>query len=412
MLTPKLIPIEKMEQEDVQIEKWQPKTKVSTSRNRKSREGYMNIGHHSGRQNLAHGVVEQMEKSEEQQRLDNAAVQLEKMFGLEGMTRPEASIGEALDLYDDVLQKADMNWDNVSEEDLVQLEKLFGIKNPLRREKSTKEKTERAGLEYANGGGKKKAPNLGFSRADQRKKREAAVKAQRAKSRAEVDASIKKPGRFESRVDDLSRGVRRRAGAAKERGGQALRSTKEKGSQAASATKRGARATGRKVRTGIEAIEPAGLQRRRERGGGGPKGRQQAEYKREQSSPTGSEGPPGRSSGSRIADAAKREARGFRAGFSAPFRAAGAAAGATKRAAKDFGRGFAEGAGESLQPFKKPETSAPKQPTQQPAKTSLSDAAKKWSGGGGASGTQKMVMSKAVVSLQKFLDDCGCDSPK
>jgi gas vesicle protein len=44
------------------LEKWQPKHKVSTARNRKAREGYLNIGHHSGRQNFAHGVVEQMEK--------------------------------------------------------------------------------------------------------------------------------------------------------------------------------------------------------------------------------------------------------------------------------------------------------------------------------------------------------------
>ena len=70
------------------LEKWQPKHKVATARNRKAREGYMNIGHHTGRQNLAHGVVEQMEKgdipmnTEEQQRLNKAVVQLEKIAGL------------------------------------------------------------------------------------------------------------------------------------------------------------------------------------------------------------------------------------------------------------------------------------------------------------------------------------------
>ena len=67
-----------------QLEKWQPKHKISTARNRKAREGYMNIGHHSGRQNLAHGVIEQMEKGDiemstnEQARLNNVAAQLEK----------------------------------------------------------------------------------------------------------------------------------------------------------------------------------------------------------------------------------------------------------------------------------------------------------------------------------------------
>ena len=67
-----------------QLEKWQPKRKVSTALNRKAREGYMNIGHHSGRQNLAHGVIEQMEKGDiemstnEQARLNNVAAQLEK----------------------------------------------------------------------------------------------------------------------------------------------------------------------------------------------------------------------------------------------------------------------------------------------------------------------------------------------
>ena len=71
-----------------QLEKWQPRRKVSTARNRKAREGYMNIGHHSGRQNLAHGVIEQMEKGDiemstnEQARLDNTIVQLEKIAGL------------------------------------------------------------------------------------------------------------------------------------------------------------------------------------------------------------------------------------------------------------------------------------------------------------------------------------------
>ena len=72
--------------------KWQPKRKISTARNRKAREGYMNIGHHSGRQNLAHGVIEQMEKGDiemsanEQARLDNVATQLEKALNT-GMSR-------------------------------------------------------------------------------------------------------------------------------------------------------------------------------------------------------------------------------------------------------------------------------------------------------------------------------------
>ena len=71
-----------------QLEKWQPKRKISTARNRKAREGYMNIGHHSGRQNLAHGVIEQMEKGDtempthEQARLESTIVQLEKIAGL------------------------------------------------------------------------------------------------------------------------------------------------------------------------------------------------------------------------------------------------------------------------------------------------------------------------------------------
>ena len=107
MLTPKLIPIEKMEQlekeaDAKQLEKWQPKTKVSTSRNRKSREGYMNIGHHAGRQNLAHGVVEQMEKgdapmvTDEQQRLNNTVVQLEKIAGLGAVAGAAKKVGSAV----------------------------------------------------------------------------------------------------------------------------------------------------------------------------------------------------------------------------------------------------------------------------------------------------------------------------
>ena len=65
---------------------WQ-KFKVPTARGRKQRTGYSNIGEHSGRQGFAHGYAEQMEKgdtpmtSQEQQRLDHAAVQLEKIFG-------------------------------------------------------------------------------------------------------------------------------------------------------------------------------------------------------------------------------------------------------------------------------------------------------------------------------------------
>ena len=70
-----------------QLEKWQPKFKVPTARGRKQRAGYSNIGEHSGRQGFAHGYAEKMEKgdipmtSQEQQRLDHAAVQLEKIFG-------------------------------------------------------------------------------------------------------------------------------------------------------------------------------------------------------------------------------------------------------------------------------------------------------------------------------------------
>jgi len=323
-------------------------------------------------------------------------INIYKAFGIQSMTRPESNISEALDLYDEVLQKADMDWDNVSEEELVQLEKLFGIKNPLRREKSTKEKTERAGLEYANGGGKKEAPNLGFSRADQRKKREAAVKAQRAKSRAEVDASIKQPGRFASRVDALSRGVRRRGSQAKERGGQALRSgasaTRSAAGTAASATKRevgaGARATGRVARGVGEAVEPAGLQRRR---GGGPEARRQKESQQAWSQPTGSEGPPGRSRSSRIAGVA---------------RGAGGAIGGAAKA--EWGRMKDEAARGGVRGFIKPKTEAPKA-------TASTGSKPKWGEAGFASARgdwkamEKANMQKAAVSLQKYLDDCGCE---
>ena len=46
------------------LEKWQPKFKVPTARGRKQREGYSNVGQHSGRQSFAHGYVEQMKKGD------------------------------------------------------------------------------------------------------------------------------------------------------------------------------------------------------------------------------------------------------------------------------------------------------------------------------------------------------------
>jgi len=84
------------------LEKWQPKFKVSTARGRKQREGYSNVGQHSGRQSFAHGYVEQMKKgdtpmvTDEQRRLDNAVVQLEKIAGLGAVADAAKKVGSAV----------------------------------------------------------------------------------------------------------------------------------------------------------------------------------------------------------------------------------------------------------------------------------------------------------------------------
>jgi hypothetical protein len=373
-------------------QKWQPKHKVSTARNRKSREGYMNIGHHTGRQNLAHGVIEQMEKGdtpmtvEEQARLNNTAVQLEKMFGLEGTTRPEASLDYALDLYDDVLQKADMDWDNVSDEDLVQLEKLFGIKNPLKREKSTKEKAEKIGLDtsaVSDGKPKREAPNVGFaSNAERYAKIKQAANAKRASSESPSRRSaarrenIKRaPGRATraagssvrdagSRAADVGAGAAYGAAGGVDRASSAAAAG---GRAAASGVARGARAVGRGASRVGQAVEPAGMQRRR---GGGPK-------------------PPPSNRQQRRAAAQERNTPARPSRFSRAF-------GATKRAAKEFGQGFTEG--------------GPIRQTQPKAAPTTPKAAPKAPKEGKQLGFD---LSKATISLQKFLDnDCGCDSPK
>jgi len=342
-------------------------------------------------------------------------INIYKAFGIQSRTRPESNIGEALDLYDDVLQKADMDWDNVSEEDLVQLEKLFGLKNPLKREKSDKEKTERAGLDSsAVGGGKKETPNVGFSRTDQRRNREAAVQERRAKGRADVDASMKQPGKVSSRVDSLSRGLRSRTDAAKKKvsdAGSAVRDAGagavygaaggvDRASSAAAAGGRatnraartaggavrqevgaGARATGRGLRAAGEAVEPAGSQRRRR---GGPEARAQRNRA---------------GGGGGIAD---QMGRGNQGGSGSNSRIASAArrAGSTvKRAAGDeWGRMKDTAEAGGVRGFINPK--APKAQASTGSKPKFGEAGY----------TNWKAMEKAVVSLQKFLDnDCGCE---
>jgi len=389
------------------LEKWQPKHKVSTARGRKQRMGYSNIGQHSGRQGLAHGYVEQMEKgdtpmtTEEQARLNNAAVQLEKMFGLEGMARPESSLDDALDLYDDVLQKADMDWDNVSDEELVQLEKVFGIKNPFGRE-STSERAKRIGVELPTGsyGSKKEAPNRGFGARGRamRAAREKEVKDAANRKRAGVESPAR---RRAARLENIKRAPGRAGTAVREKGSAVAGAIADKGTA-------GARATGRGVRTVGEFVEPAGIQRAR---GGGPKSQLSSRQQRR-------------------AAARQRNTPDSPSRFSRAFGATKRAAGAAGRTAKEMGREFNAGLssvslknplgtgastptgvnGGSRAPKKgwgggaPPGTAKPYQ-----RKQSLSSEAKRWSGGGGASGTQQTKMQKAVVSLQKFLDDCGCD---
>ena len=208
---------------------------------------------------------------------------------------------------------------------------------------------------------------------------------------------MKQPGKVSSRVDALSRGLRSRRDAAKERGSQALTTAREKGSQAASATKQevsaGARATGRGLRAAGEAVEPAGLQRRR---GGGPEARAQRNRAGgaggiANQMGRGTQG--GSGSKSRLASVARR--------------AGGAIAGEAKA---EWGRMKDTAARGGVRGFVKPKTEAPK------AKASTDTGSKpKWGQPGFATARgdwkamEKAEMQKAVVSLQKFLDDCGCD---
>ena len=352
----------------------------------------------------------------EQARLNNTAVQLEKMFGLDGMARPEASLDDALGLYDDVLQKADMDWGNISEEELVQLEKAFGITNPFGRKKSTSEQAKKAGVKEPTGsfGSKKETPNQGFgaqgrARRDAREKKvKDAATAKRASSesparrRAARAENIKRaPGRAAraagssakdagSRAADAGAGAAYgaaggvdRASSAAAAGGRAAASG---GRAAASGAARGARAVGRGASKVGQAVEPAGMQRRR---GGGPKptpsNRQQRRAAaQERSTPA---------SASRLSRA-----------FGATKRAAGAAGRTAKEMGSEFNAGLSSVSPSSPLGTSKPSTSQPKQ---QPKASTENKP--KFGESGYTDWKAKMAMSKSVVSLQKFLDnDCGC----
>jgi len=190
---------QKMEKALRQLEKWQP-PKIATARESRGRRQSKGTAYGGA----AHSGFEQgMQKRV-----------LYKAFGIQ--TRPQNltsslplyKMDMAIDLYDGVLQKADMNWDNVPEEDLVRLEKILGLRNPFKGEKSDKEKTEKTGLDasaVSNGKPKKEAPSVGFF--NKPISQEEAQKQGRQKRSEGVDAAMKDVK--ESRAEKLAGAIGR-----------------------------------------------------------------------------------------------------------------------------------------------------------------------------------------------------------
>ena len=184
----------------------------TTSRERRARAGAKGTGFGAAAHTADTSWSQNMEKSS-----------LYKAFGVQMKPQnltsslPLYKMDMAIDLYDGVLQKADMNWDNVPEEDLVRLEKILGLRNPFKgKEKSDREKTESTGLDASavrNGKPKKEAPNVGFfNKPITQAEAQRQVRQRRSK---EVDAAMKTVK--EGRAERLARGIGRFAGRAKQK---------------------------------------------------------------------------------------------------------------------------------------------------------------------------------------------------
>jgi len=357
-----------------QLEKWQPKRKVSTARNRKAREGYMNIGHHTGRQNLAHGVIEQMEKgdtpmtTEEQQRLDNAAVQMEKIWGLGRGNKERGAAGRERALNPlggaakrnkraDEQAKRWRETDSTYASPQVRQERTAAkaaVESPARRKAAQRENIKRA-------------PG----------------RASRSVAESTADKGTGAAFRAAGGVDRAAGAVSRIARIAGKRGKEAAKTAKK---EVGAAT----RATGRGLRTAGEAVEPAGLQRRR---AGGPEARAQRRRAGGGGSVADQMGRPTQGNTNSQSNAGSRLSRAF---------------GATKRAAKtvgstakEMGREFNAGMQDmSPRNYKAPTGNKPKAAPTTPKKEGGNPTKPVWG----------QNMEKAVVSLQKFLDnDCGCE---
>ena len=113
---------QKMEKALRQLEKWQP-PKIATARESRGRRqskgtAYGGAAHSGFEQGMQKRTLYKAFGIQVQDRSQPSPLFLQKNIDL------QKNMDEYLDVYDEILQKADMDWNNVTDEDFVRLEKI------------------------------------------------------------------------------------------------------------------------------------------------------------------------------------------------------------------------------------------------------------------------------------------------
>ena len=351
---------EKMQKALTALEKAARQPNFTTSRERKARAGSKGTGFGAAAHTGDTSWSVNMEKSS-----------LYKAFGVQTQDRSQPSplflqkninlqknMDEYLDVYDEILQKADMDWDNVTDEDFARLEKIdlgrfFG--RGKKEEAPKKVSGDRAeAAQRVQAGIRESQRRAGLSDVDRR--------------REDVSSSMKTVK--EGRAEKLARGIGRFAGRAKQKVDQ-----RENIGRKIGETKDAAIASGKEgIARGKEGIAEG---RRR---GGAIKD---------------------------IATTAARSGRDVATSGQVKPKVSGSGLIGANKTPQDHTERFKPKTYDN--PYRRMKQDQAKQaasrasnPTPQQGVDAAAAKRKAMAGG--------LAMSKAVVSLQKFLDnDCGCE---
>jgi hypothetical protein len=374
MRTPKLIPMEQLEKADmVKAFEVDPKGAArevpSAADKKKAAEEKTSRIARSASKYLKDTKGATEFNNMQKQRLDYASVQLEKAldnpqpspFFLQKNINLQKNMDEYLDVYDEILQKADMDWGSVTDEDFARLEKIdlgrfFG--RGKKEDKPKKTSGDRAAAaQKVQAGIQESQRRAGLSSAE--------------RGREDVSSSMKEVK--ESRAGKLARSIASGAGRAKQKVDQ-----RENIGRKIGQTKDAGIARGK-----------AGVTETRRRGGAIRD----------------------------IATTAARQTKDVATTGQKSERDRFAAGGTVRVNKPGWQVGNAKTQGDYANKFNPPKYDNPyrRMKQDQAAKAAGQQAAK---GGLAAASAQakkqfesgnQMSMEKAVVSLQKFLDDCGCD---